>query len=204
MNYEQVKLFYPKEMGTQKGWCLKNCRLGFRIYSGKYANAKSAMQAGKRYGTFHQGTPPTNISVPVYTVSSSSNGHVVVCDKGTYYTDGKKYKPATKDIYGWDENMDGVRVVKKASAVSFLPAKGYWKRGDKDPRIGKLCEFYYTNFYGYFCKNMAQAKKLLAGNEFGKNCEKWTREFQRRTGLYPDGMVGKLTYAKLKTKGFKG
>ena len=50
MAYEQTKQFYPKEMGTKKGWCLQNCRLGFRIYTGKYASAKTAMQAGKKNG----------------------------------------------------------------------------------------------------------------------------------------------------------
>ena len=203
MSYEQVKSFYPKEMGTQKGWCLKNCRLGFRIYTGKYASAKSAMNAGKRNGTYHNGTPPNNISVPVYTTSPSQYGHVVVWDKGTWYSDGKKYK-SWSGVLGWDEMMDGVRVVKIASKTSFLPAKGYWKFGDKDPRIAELCHFYYTKFYGYFCKNEQQAKKLLAGDYFGKYCEKWTREFQKRTKLYQDGCVGKITYNKLKEYGFKG
>lgn len=204
MAYEQVKTFYPNEMGSAKGWCLKNCRLGFRIYAGHYASAKAAMNAGKKNGTFHAGTPPSNISAPVYLDTTSQYEHVVVCNKGVWYSDKKKInKP--KNVFGWDEVMDGVRVVKVASSKSFLPAKGYWGKGDKDARIGKLCDFYANNFYAYFLpKTKASAHKKLDGNYFGENCEKWTREFQKRTKLYPDGMVGPKTYAELKKYGFKG
>ena len=37
--YEQLKVFYPNEMGKAKGWCLKNCRIGFRVYSAKFGSA---------------------------------------------------------------------------------------------------------------------------------------------------------------------
>jgi hypothetical protein len=195
MAYEQTKTFYPKEMGKQKGWCLKNCRLGFRIYSGKYASAKAAMNAGKRNGTYHAGNPPTNIQVPVYTTSTSPNGHVVVSDRGIYYTDGKKYSPKKGDILGWDEMMDGVRVVKTASTKSFLPAKGYWAKYDQDERVGKLASWMRRNYPAY-----TPAKAL--GNIYGNNLSKAMAEYQKRKNLYPDGMTGKLTYKKLKEDGF--
>lgn len=202
MAYEQVLGFYPKDMGKQKGWCLQNCRLGFHIYTPHYASAKAAMDAAKRNGTYHAGTPPNNISVPVYVSSSSKYGHVVVWDKGTWWSDGKRYN-SWSGVLGWDEMMDGTRVVKVASGKGFLPAKGYWKVGDCDPRIGRLCNFYAENFYGYYCKNKAQAHAKLDGNYFGSNCEKWTKEFQRRVNLYPDGMVGPKTYAELQKHGFE-
>lgn len=195
-NYEQVKAFYPKDMGKQKGWCLQNCRLGFHIYTPKYASAKAAMNAGKKNGTYHAGTPPTNISVPVYTTSSSAKGHVVVCNKGTWYTDGRKYTPAKGSIYGWDEMMDGTRVVKTASAKSFLPAKGYWKQGDKDQRIADMARFMRNTFPKY-----TPAKAL--GPEFGPNLAKSVAQFQRNTGLYPDSMVGPKTYAMMQKYGFR-
>ena len=195
MAYEQTKTFYPKEMGTQKGWCLKNCRLGFRIYTPKYASAKTAMDAGKRNGTYHAGTPPTNIQVPVYTKTTSPNGHVVVCDRGTYYTDGKRYNPKSTEILGWDEIMDGTRVVRYTTQKSFLPEKGYWAKYDTDERVGKLASWMRRNFPAY-----TPAKAL--GNIYGDNLSKAMAEFQKRTGLYPDGMTGKLTYNKLKEYGF--
>jgi hypothetical protein len=193
MTYEQVKGFYPKDMGTQKGWCLKNCRVGFHIYSGKYASAKVAMQAGKKNGTYHAGTPPTNISVPVYCDTASIYEHVVVSDHGVWYSDGKKVV-TPNNIFGWDEMMDGVRVVHKATD-NFLPAKGYWCRYDKDDRIASLAKFMYDNFPAY------TSKKAL-GPLYGDYLWKAIKEFQRRTGLYPDGCTGPITYKKLKEYGF--
>jgi hypothetical protein len=65
MSYEQVKAFYPKDMGKQKGWCLQNCRLGFHIYKPKYASAKAAMAAAKMNGTYHAGNPPNSHSAQI-------------------------------------------------------------------------------------------------------------------------------------------
>ena len=196
MAYEQIKSFYPKEMGKEKGWCLKNCRLGYRIYTGHYASAKSAMQAAKKNGTYHEGMPPSNIAVPVYVATSSPNGHVVVYDKGTWWSDGKKHI-SMSGVYGWDEMMDGTRVVKVASSRSFLPAKGYWCRYDKDDRVAALASFMRKKFPKY-----TPAKAL--GPVYGDYLWKAIKEFQKRTGLYPDGCTGKITYAKLKQYGFKG
>lgn len=205
MSYEQLLPFYPKEMGTQKGWCLKNVRLGYRINTGKYASAKKAMEAGKLNGTFHTGNPSTNVSVPVYTTSPSPNGHVVECDRGQYYTDGRKYNPARSDIIGWDEMCDGRRVV-KVSSVGFLPAKGYWGRYDKDERVGTLARFMRATFPSY-------TPSSALGNIYGDNLWRSIAEFQRRAkadgnyvgaGATIDGNTGILTYNALKKYGFKG
>jgi hypothetical protein len=198
MAYEQVLPFYPKDMGKQKGWCLQNCRIGFHIYTPKYPSAKAAMDAGKKNGTYHAGTPPWNVSVPVYVSSPSKYGHVVVWDKGTWYSDGKKYN-SMGGVLGWDELMDGTRVVKETTGKSFLPAKGYWCKYDVDERVGKLARFMYTTFPDY-------TKKKALGNIYGDYLSASIKEFQRRTGtgLYPDGMTGPLTYNKLKEYGFNG
>ena len=193
MAYEQTKQFFPKEMGKAKGWCLKNCRVGFRIYTGHYASAKTAMEAGKKNGTFHEGFPPYNVSVPVYTATPSKYGHVMVCDRGTWYSDGKKV--STPQVLGWDELMDSVRVVSGVSQ-GFLPAKGYWCRYDQDERVAKLADFMYKTFPAY-------TNKKALGSLYGDNLWKSIKEFQKRTGLYPDGNTGKITYNKLKEYGFK-
>lgn len=195
MAYEQVLGFYPKDMGKQKGWCLQNCRLGFHIYTPKYASAKAAMTAAKKNGTYHEGTPPNNISVPVYVSSTSQYGHVVVWDKGVWYSDGKKYS-SWNGVLGWDEMMDGTRVVKVASSKSFLPAKGYWAKYDKDDRVAALASFMRKTFPAY-----TSAKAL--GPVHGDYLSKSIAEFQKRTGLYPDGMTGPKTYAELQRYGFK-
>lgn len=197
MAYEQIKSFYPSEMGKEKGWCLKNCRLGYRIYTGHYASAKTAMQAGKKNGTYHDGMPPNNIAVPVYVATQSPNGHVVVYDKGTWWSDGKKYN-CMSGVYGWDEMMDGVRVVQQSSGQGFLPAKGYWAKYDKDERVARLALFMRTNFPAY---TPAKALGPVYGNYLS---DVSIKEFQRRTGLYPDGMTGPATYKKLQEYGFKG
>lgn len=195
MSYEQIKNFYPKEMGKQKGWCLKNCRLGYRIYTGKYASAKSAYEAGKKNGTVkNMADLPSNISVPVYMASNSKYGHVIVYDKGTYYSDGNILKNP-KGLLGWDTHMDGVQVVKYTAQANFLPTKGYWGLGDCDKRVGYLASFMRNKFPAY-----TSAKAL--GNYYGKYLKASITEFQKRTGLYPDGYTGPKTYKKLKEYGF--
>lgn len=195
MPYEQIKQFYPKEMGKKKGWCLQNARLGFRIYTGKYASAKSAYEASKRNGTLREMDKlPGNISVPVYQSTTSKYGHVIVYDHGTYYSDGSVVRNP-QGLLGWDIRMDGVDVVKFTQAKSFLPEKGYWGLGDCDDRIGDLARFMRQMFPAY-----TSAKAL--GNYYGKYIKASITEFQKRTGLYPDGCVGPKTYDKLKYYGF--
>jgi len=194
MSYEQIKPFYPKDMGTKKGWCLQNCRLGFHIYTGKYASAKTAYEAAKKNGTLkNMYDIPKNISVPVYQATTSKYGHVIVYDKGTYYSDGKVVKPT--GLLGWDTHMDGVQVVKVTSQANFLPAKGYWGPGDCDKRISYLATFMRREFPSY-----TSAKAL--GPEYGKYLQSAIKEFQKRTGLYVDGYTGPKTYKKLKEYGF--
>ena len=195
MSYEQIKQFYPKEMGKKKGWCLQNARLGFRIYTGKYASAKSAYEAAKRNGTLREMDKlPSNISVPVYQTTTSKYGHVIVYDHGTYYSDGSVVKNP-KGLLGWDVRMDGVDVVKFTTSKSFLPEKGYWGPGDCDDRIACLARFMREMFPAY-----TSAKAL--GPYMGKFLTSSLREFQKRTDLYPDGCVGPKTYDKLKYYGF--
>lgn len=194
-NYEQVLAFYPQDMGKQKGWCLQNCRLGFHIYTPKYASAKAAMDAAKRNGTYHQGLPPSNISVPVYCNTSSKSGHVVVWHHGVWYEDGKHVAQPSCAALGWDEMMDGTRVVKVTYSKSFLPAKGYWARYDKDDRVAELADFMFKTFPKY-------TNKKALGPLYGDYLWKSIKEFQRRTGLYPDGCTGPRTLAKLHDYGF--
>lgn len=195
MAYEQVLGFYPKDMGKQKGWCLQNCRLGFHIYTPHYASAKAAMNAAKKNGTYHAGTPPNNISVPVYISTSSANGHVCVWDKGAWWNDGKRVG-SMGGVLGWDEMMDGTRVVKVASSRSFLPAKGYWCKYDNDQRVAALASWMRKTFPAY-----TSAKAL--GPVYGNYLSKSVAQFQRNTGLYPDGMTGPKTYEMMQRYGFK-
>ena len=107
--WKQDKPFNPAKMGTTKNFCLHNVRLGYGIGS-KYADARGAMNENRDKGTLHPMTDiPTNVSVPVFT-SAGIWGHVMVCDKGTYYSDGVKVSKPNSS-YMWGEWLNGVRVV---------------------------------------------------------------------------------------------
>ena len=85
---------------------------------------------------------------------------------------------------------------------SFLPARGYFKKGDKGENVEKINAFYYRVFPSY-AKALNRNKENVKGDLFGENSVAWTKEFQRRTGLEVDGYFGPLTLAELKKYGFK-
>lgn len=107
--YKQLVPFNLKDMGKTKNFCLRNVRQGFHIKP-KYANAKLAMNENKKLGCLHDlSSIPTYCQVPVFT-DKGVFGHVMVCDKGTYYSDGSKVKKPSND-YKWGEMLNGVKVV---------------------------------------------------------------------------------------------
>ena len=197
-DYEQVSSVNIKAMGKKKGWCLQNCRLVFGFTTGKYASAKVDMQSQRAGGTLHSmDTLPTNVVVPVYVDSTSKYEHVIISYYGTFYEDGYKInRNKYSKYFGWGELCDGRRVVKVTTLKSFLPSKGYWAYGDNDERVACLAKFMYDTFPKY------SARSVL-GSRYGPKLKASITEFQKRTGLYPDGCVGKITYAKLKEYGFK-
>lgn len=79
---------------------------------------------------------------------------------------------------------------------SFFPERGYFKKGDVSPNVGKIASFMYKTFPSY------TSKKAL-GNIYGANLIKAIKEFQKRTGLEVDGNTGPLTLAELEEYGFK-
>lgn len=203
MGYKNIRTFNLTKMGTKAGYCLQNCRTAFGIEKGTYASAKADMEAQKKAGTLHAGLPPTNIDAPVYVDTASKYEHIVISNHGTYYSDGKRYDIKGKAVFGWGECCDGVRVVEltkdpaPAPSAGFFPARGYWKKGDTDARIGRLATFLRKYFPAY-------TPAAALGNYFGPNLEKSVKEFQRRSGLVADGCVGPKTLAKLKSNGFGG
>lgn len=203
MAFKQIKQFNPAKMGTRQGWCLQNVAKGFGAYpsNSPSASAKSDMERNKKAGTFHAGNPPASIAVPVYCDTASIYEHVVVSDHGVVYSDGKVVKNGLKayKVYGWGEQCNGFRIIEVTAEPStgFLPPRGWWRRGDSDPRIGQMSAWMRATFPAY-----TPASAL--GNYFGPNLEGAVKEFQRRTGLVADGCVGPKTYAKMQAYGFKG
>ena len=107
--WKQDRSFSLARMGRTKNFCLRNVRQAYNV-GPKYANARQAMNENANKGTLHPlSTIPTNVAVPVYT-SAGTWGHIEVCDRGTYYSDGVKVgKPNSS--YKWGEYLNGVRIV---------------------------------------------------------------------------------------------
>lgn len=123
MGWKQVVPFDLSKMGTRPNYCLQNVRLSYGIPP-KYADAKSAMNASKRAGTFHEGADvPTNVSVPLFADTGCVYGHVMVDDKGTVYSDGK-WLPSFKGmrVLGWSETLNDVRIVELVNDPAPAPA----------------------------------------------------------------------------------
>lgn len=207
MAFKQVLNFDVQKMGSKKGYCLMNVRLGFGINKGTYPSAKADMEAQIAEGTFHRGElPPSNIAAPIYFDTSSPYEHVMADDHGIYYSDKKRVASLVGwNLLGWGEKCDGVRVVEfvpdptppTPTPSGFLPEKGYWTRGDRDARVGQLASFMRANFPAYTSPN-------ALGNLYGPYLMASIKEFQKRTGLVADGKTGPITYAKLQQYGFKG
>lgn len=80
--------------------------------------------------------------------------------------------------------------------TSFFPAKGYFGYGDTHVNVGKIASFMYKTFPAY-------TNKRALGNWYGPKIKASITEFQKRTGLEPDGCVGPLTLKKLIEYGFR-
>lgn len=78
----------------------------------------------------------------------------------------------------------------------FLPERGYFKKGDKHENVGKVATFMRNTFPMY-------TSKLALGNTYGKYIIAAITEFQSRTGLKEDGLLGEKTLAMLVKHGFK-
>lgn len=91
---------------------------------------------------------------------------------------------------------NGSTVVPVPQTNSFLPARGYFKRGDNNANVGKIASFMRKTFPSY------TSTKAL-GNLYGPNLIASIKEFQRRTGLVADGCTGPKTLNMLVKYGFR-
>lgn len=86
--------------------------------------------------------------------------------------------------------------VKPSKPKGFFPAHGYFKRGDVHENVGKIATFMRRVFPAY-------TSDQALGDYYGPFLISAITEFQRRTGLEPDGCTGPLTLAMLERYGFK-
>ena len=122
MVWKQVRNFNLSKMGKKQGYCLQNVRLSYDIPS-KYADAKSAMNASKKQGTFHEGLDiPTDVAIPIFAETGSPYGHVMVDDHGTVYSDGE-YLSSFKGmrVLGWSETLNDERIVEWVEEPAPIP-----------------------------------------------------------------------------------
>lgn len=105
---------------------------------------------------------------------------------------GLKFKELPKD----NPTASKTQETKKEDKNSFLPSRGYFKKGDVSPNVGKIAKFMRDKFPAY------TSEKAL-GNTYGDNLIKAVKEFQKRTGLTADGYFGEKTLKKLTEYGFK-
>lgn len=96
----------------------------------------------------------------------------------------------------------GIKYIKPIKSETFLPERGYFKRGDTGENVEKINDFFYKVFPGY-AKTLDRDEEDVKGGLFGENTEAWVKEFQRRTGLEQDGCIGPITLAEMKKFGFK-
>lgn len=96
----------------------------------------------------------------------------------------------------------GITYKEPVKKNSFLPARGYFKKGDTGKNVEKINDFFYRVFPSY-AKTLKRNKENVKGSLFGENSVAWTKEFQKRTGLEQDGNIGPLTLAEMKKYGFK-
>jgi len=112
---------------------------------------------------------------------------------GGDYIDPEKW---SKEVYEKKAASKPSASKPTTTAKSFLPSRGYFKKGDVSANVGKIASFMRKNFPAY------TSEKAL-GNTYGDNLIKAVKEFQRRTGLEVDGNFGPKTLAMLKKYGFE-
>ena len=71
---------------------------------------------------------------------------------------------------------------------SFLPDRGYFKKGDSGEEVALIDDFFASQ---------------VKGNYFGDYTESCVKVFQKQNGLEADGNIGPITLAKMEEKGFK-
>lgn len=100
------------------------------------------------------------------------------------------------------KNQKGLRFKELPKEDNFFPPHGYFRKGDKGENVEKINQFYHDVFPAYE-KTLNRNADDVLGVLFGDNSVAWTEEFQRRTGLTPDGKFGPKTYAKAQEFGFE-
>lgn len=151
-------------------------------------------------------------------VSSDGAGHVAVVEKinadgsiltsnsdyggRRFYTKTYKAPYTISSAYTFQGFIYLPMDFEEPKEDSFLPARGYFRKGDQGENVEKINRFWRYTFPAY-AQALGRNKEDVLGPYFGENTEAWTQEFQRRTKLEADGCIGPITLAEMKKYGFK-
>lgn len=80
--------------------------------------------------------------------------------------------------------------------LNYLPERGYFAPGDRNKKVEHIAEWFHKTFPLY-------AKEKVLGPYYGRYLKAAVAEFQRRTGLDPDGFIGPITLTEMSKYGFK-
>lgn len=111
------------------------------------------------------------------------------------------FKTKVKNILKYGKTT-AVTVKPTVTNTSFLPKRGYFKKGDKGENVEKINKFFYDVFPTY-ATTLKRNKNNLKGTLFGENTLAWVKEFQKRSKLKVDGYIGPLTIKEMQKHGFK-
>jgi len=128
--YQQLKQPNLSVVG-QPEMCLAYVRAVFGA-TGEYATAAIGWQQAQYK---HVGTPPSNISVPIWFTYDGPDGHVCLWNQGTLHSTSAKGMVTFPSIQalinwmgedfeylGWSEDVDGERVVEPVPSPTPTPA----------------------------------------------------------------------------------
>lgn len=129
-----------------------------------------------------------------------------VCNsKGSWVMNGNNKKPE-EVCYIYDKfskvmdtcgiEFEHTNSLEYKEEKKFFDGNGWFGYGDTHENIGKIADFMYKTFPKY-------TNKKALGCYYGKYIMASIKEFQKRTGLTPDGCVGQITLNKLKEYGFR-
>lgn len=169
--WKQVKKFDLNKMGTRHNYCLANVRSSFGVKS-KYSGAKEAMLASKRAGHLHSiETLPTNCAAPVFADTTSPYEHVMVMDRGTLYSDGKKVdNPNSFKYFGWSESLNDEVIVKWVSdkksnqEIADEVIAGKWGNGEDRKKRLTEAGYNYSEVQAIVNERLKKALPIAVGD----------------------------------------
>lgn len=118
--------------------------------------------------------------------------------------------PHTNHVHfsGWaadDENYSGwAAVYTTSSTPPVTPSGTVVKKGDTGETVRQIQRFFLSVFPAYRNSvNVSRGTPMVVDGVFGNQTVAWVEEFQRRSGLIDDGIVGPATFAKMRHYGYK-